>query len=250
MTKKNESFFYQDINGSNKHQQATLFAKISHELKTPIHGISGIASFLEQNWDMMEDNAKKKYMSDIVKASEVLNDLVESFVHLSEINSQKVSFNFAEENLVDLIKVSINRCETYLLQNKNLTVHFSNNLDKAFAQVDAFWFKQLMTNLLANAATYSEEGKISVGLDITNFAGLEYYIIFVQDEGKGIPESEIDTIFNEFTRASKESTSSKNFGLGLAICKEVAENHGGKIWAKNNQVKGAQIIFTIPVNKK
>jgi two-component system, OmpR family, sensor histidine kinase KdpD len=249
MTKKNEPFFYEDIiAGGNNHQQATLFSKISHELKTPIHGISGIASFLSQNWDAMEDKTKKKYMSDIVKASEVLNDLVENFVHLSEISSQKVSFNFTEENLVDLIQISIDRCKTYLLQNKNLTVRFSNKIDKAFAQVDAFWFKQLMTNLLANAVTYSEEGTISVGLDITNFAGSEYYIIFVQDEGKGIPEGEIDTIFNEFTRASKEPTSSKNFGLGLAICKEIVENHGGKIWAKNNQLKGAQIIFTIPVN--
>lgn len=248
MPQENKPFLYEDIVLKSNEKQASLFTKISHELKTPIHGIRGIANFLEKNWDLLDNNVRRKYMNDISKATDVLNNLVETFLHLSEVNSQKISFEFQEHNLVDLVQISIDRCRTYLLQEKNLEITLNiNNAIKYLAYVDSFWFKQLMINLLANAVSYSNNGIISIILD--KIPNKEYYLIYVKDEGEGIPEDEIDNIFNEFTRASKETTQTKNFGLGLAICKEIVEAHGGTVWAKNNDIKGAQIGFTIPVRK-
>ena len=116
---------------------------------------------------------------------------------------------------------------------------------------DYYKMGQVIRNLLSNAIRYTPEKK---GLEILfaqNEITLEnitkqFLKVSVCDQGIGIPENELTTIFDKFTQSSQTKTGAGGTGLGLAICKEIISAHKGKIWAKNNSMGGATLSFILP----
>lgn len=110
---------------------------------------------------------------------------------------------------------------------------------------------QVMTNLISNAIKFTPEGStITVSIEEATLKKRKEQIpavqVTVKDEGVGIPEDEIETVFDKFIQSSKTKKKSGGTGLGLAICREIIVHHGGKIWAENNQDGGATFSFMIP----
>jgi len=109
---------------------------------------------------------------------------------------------------------------------------------------------QVMINLLANSAKYSPKGgSIEVSVKDGKLAnGEDALCCSVADTGAGIPENELEIVFDKFIQSSKTKTGAGGTGLGLAICREIVEAHGGTIWAANRPPSGAVLSFMIARN--
>ena len=146
---------------------------------------------------------------------------------------------------------SIEKFKNLHAKNSNINIELECSMDQFFANVDEFWYRQLLTNLISNSINYSDNDSstITIKLALEQADKCNKCIVSVKDQGIGIPESELKTIFEPFTRGSKKNNYSKGTGLGLTICKEIVETHGGTILALNNSDVGTTIKFDIPANK-
>ncbi len=221
-----------------------FLSKLSHELKTPIHGISSLARYLTENWEKADDETKKEFLESILEASHGLEDLVSSALKYGEV-SNDIKFNFSKNDIIAVTKKSVSKCKKLNI-HKPINIHFNANVTSADSNLDPIWYGQLVSNLVLNAINYSEEDTtvdVSLVVDQKN----KSWSVAVKDQGIGIKESEIDTIFSPFKRGSNVVSSTSGSGLGLAIAQEIVNAHGGSIEALNNKDKGATIKFTIPI---
>jgi signal transduction histidine kinase len=132
--------------------------------------------------------------------------------------------------------------------NHNLKIDLNNKISTCKTKVDSFWFKQMLANLIMNAVNHCEKGLIEIHTDIIKKDAVDYFHLTVSDEGCGIPENELETIFKPMERGSHSLE--KNIpgsGIGLAIVKEVIEAHGGSILARNGSKAGAVFEVLIPL---
>jgi signal transduction histidine kinase len=138
-----------------------------------------------------------------------------------------------------------------LLSQKQLHVHAKLEHQKTEAVFDRQRMIQVLINLISNAIRYSNIGsKISIELFQERMLdGEQALSCRVCDEGPGIPETELKTVFDKFMQSSKTKTGAGGTGLGLAICKEIIESHGGKIWAENMKPNGAVFCFVFPTRR-
>jgi signal transduction histidine kinase len=105
--------------------------------------------------------------------------------------------------------------------------------------------RQVLTNLLTNAIKYGDEGLVSISLELNNHNAINYWQLGISDQGIGIPEDELESIFKLFFR-SANSRALPGYGIGLAICQKIADNHNGLLKAVNNKNKGSTFYFSIP----
>jgi signal transduction histidine kinase len=103
---------------------------------------------------------------------------------------------------------------------------------------------QVLRNLLSNAVKFSPDGgRIELSLQ----SDAQSVVVGVRDHGVGIPEAELETIFDQFVQSSRTKTGAGGTGLGLAICREIVTAHRGHIWAENRPEGGAALFFTLPL---
>ncbi len=219
--------------------------KLVHELKTPIHGINGISSYLKDNWDKLDDQTRHKNIITICDASENLSRLVNTLLNKAN-NYKQLDFNFKKIDLVKITESAIKVCKNLYIGKKDIKIKLENQKSQILAMADPFWYNQLLTNLISNSIYYSTKGTITVELSLATINGIENCTASISDEGIGIPSEELDSIFIPFNRGSKENTYHHGNGLGLAICQEIVEAHGGTISASNNKKVGSTIQFSIP----
>ncbi|MDG1436814.1 MAG: HAMP domain-containing sensor histidine kinase [Rickettsiaceae bacterium] len=246
MTKNIVSFAEEDQNVDDSASDVSLILKLSHELKTPIHGISGISAYLNNNWNELNDDTRRKGLEAITVASESLVTLVDSLLNKRH-NQEKIDFDFQKVDLVKIAKEIVVTCQNLYINKKNIEIKLETDIAECVSMADAFWYGQVLTNLISNSVNYSQKGTISVKLSTDKINGIDYCSVLVQDEGVGIPEGELDTIFIPFNRGSRDNLYFKGSGLGLAICQEVVEAHGGTISASNNKKIGVTVDFHLPI---
>lgn len=134
-----------------------------------------------------------------------------------------------------------------LINDKKLIIEFKNEPDLPLVECDNTKIFQVITNFLSNSIKFTPKGKkvkIFVSQESKNLS------VCIEDEGVGIPEDELETIFDKFAQSSKTKSGAGGTGLGLAICKEIIIAHKGKIWAENNSSGGARFILVIPISQK
>ena len=243
-TKQNKSK-EDGLSFENNENQVSYFSKIGHELKTPIHGIQGLAEYLVNNWDNTNVETQKKCISSILEASQKLMELV-STLSSEKLEQTAIEFNFAQADIVEITKNAVeNFKDVYLLDSK-ISLDLKVSEDSFVSDVDKFWYQQLLTNLLVNAYNYSEDGVISVEVRLQKVQQSEYLFISITDQGIGIPELELNSIFTPYSRSSRTNSSTEGTGLGLSICREIVQAHKGTITAVNNEEAGSTVEFSIP----
>lgn len=218
---------------------------ISHEVRTPVQGITSISKGLVENWNSHTDLKKLSLASAVASNSQRLFSLVSNLLDLSIFNDDQMYFNFQEADLISIIEDIILECETLYLNDKNLKIVFNKPSDKITLNLDSERITQVMRNLLTNAIKFTNQGDISITLTKAN--DINAYIIQIKDEGLGIPEEELDKIFSPFVQSSKTKNKITGAGLGLAISKKIITGHNGKIWALNNEKLGVTISFSLPI---
>jgi len=236
-----------EIESQSPTNEISFSSKIIHEFKTPIHSIEGITEYLQKNWQCMENATRERCLDTISSSAQTLSSLLGFLLDMTHY-SQDITFNFKEVDIVDVTQKVIKSCADMHIDKPNINIELKSNLDKCFISADSFWYKRLLTNLISNAIFYSGSGIVLVQLETRKIKAEDCLIVLVQDEGNGIPQAELDSIFDPFNRGSKEHSHPQGFGIGLSICREIASAHNGTITAYNNPDTGATFEFSMPIN--
>jgi len=224
--------------------KSNFLAKMSHEIRSPMNAITGMAELLLRG--ELSDEARS-YVRDIKQAGNNLVSLINDILDLSKIEAGKLEIVPVKYMLSSLINDTVNIIRTRL---KEKPIRFYTNIDGNIPNCligDEVRLRQILINLLSNAAKYTEKG--SIGLTITVVQQSDKKVLLeidVSDTGKGIKLADQAKIFNEFVRVDmKENQGIEGTGLGLAITNRLCAAMGGEINMKSEYGRGS--VFTVIV---
>lgn len=232
-----------------------FLSNMSHEIRTPIHGIMNYIDFLFHDWENLSENKKYDFVKKLYNNSNKLLSLINNLLDLSKFNEGKMYFSMQKHNMVILLEDVINESEALYMQNKELSIEFIYNKELNYnGFFDQERITQVVRNLVSNAIKFTPKGKIIVQLSLTkikkeNQNKVPAIEVSISDEGVGVPDNELESIFDKFNQSAKTKTNSGGTGLGLTISKEIILAHKGEIWAKNNDNIGSTFTFIIPINQ-
>ena len=225
---------------SNRLKTAFL-ANMSHEIRTPLNAIVGFSSVLVS--DDSSPAEKEQYCDIIQKNSDLLLHLINDILDISRMESGKIKFVWEECDVVELCQTALSTAE-YGRKTSALFL-FETPVTSLVIKTDAQRLKQVLINLLSNAAKFTPSGSIKLAIAIDKqHQQLE---LSVSDTGCGIPSDKSDRVFERFEKLNEYS---QGTGLGLAISRLIVENLGGKIWVDKDYTEGARFVFTHPLTKK
>jgi signal transduction histidine kinase/DNA-binding response OmpR family regulator len=211
----------------------------SHELRTPLTSMVAFAQTLRSPDITISDQEKDHFLSIIESEGRRLGVLLGDLLDISKIESGRFDLRFKK---LDFTKVLKDTISTMKLPDE---VHLNVNIPEKpeIVQADGDRIRQVITNLLDNAAKYGR-GEIELSVEQTDGVVRAR----VHDNGGGISGEELGKIFEKFYR-SRSKKKGKGTGLGLAISKGIIEAHGGKIWAESQQGKGSDFYIELPLAK-
>ena len=224
--------------------KSEFLANMSHEIRTPLHGILSFAGFGIKKHATAGAEKLLDYFQKIQESGMTLLRLLDNLLDLAKLESGKTIFDFQPVDLPSLLRAVAGEFDTRASERK-LSVQCPELAFKADATVDAGKIKQVVRNLLSNAVKFSPPGGV-IRINLRQQA--DSVAISVVDQGPGIPEDELETVFDKFVQSSKTRTGAGGTGLGLAICREIVAAHQGRIWVENNRDGGSLFSFEIPVS--
>ncbi len=225
-----------------------LFSLVAHDLKSPFSSLLGILEELSENFSEYDDDKKEEYIRYINNVAEKVYKLLENLLTWAQSQIGRTTFMPEKINLESLIneiillfEESSNNKEISLITgiNKGLTVSADRNM------IDT-----VLRNLILNAIKFTSKGGLITikSRKVTDENNKKFVEISVKDNGVGI-SSEIQSKLFKVTEniTTKGTENEKGSGLGLLICQEFIEKHGGKIWVESKLNKGSKFFFTIPM---
>jgi len=238
---------------ADKHKSEWI-RNMSHEFRTPVHGILSFAKFgiNDANNKSVPRKDLHKYFERIMQSTERLQYLVNGILDIAATESGKIILA-KDKNDLKRISESVVEELSGVIKDNDLTVEVEEPDFDTSARVDAQKISQVYTNLIGNAIKFSEGGsKITISFEgsiikKSNGRELEAIQVNISDEGCGIPEDEVAEIFAPFKQSTITNDQSGGTGLGLSICENMIKAHGGKVWANNNPDKGTTFSFVVPV---
>lgn len=219
-----------------------FLATVTHELRTPLTGILGNLDFLEEARDRTPK--EKEFLMGIRSSSQILLHLVNDLLDLARVedglNLQSRAFPLSE--VVDELEAVL----TPAASAKDLTLETTIiGLAPARLEGDPDRLRQILMNLMGNAIKFTEEGKVSLTLEVEALSPSRWQVRFeVKDEGIGIPEDEQDKVFQPFHQVTGPQAKG-GAGLGLAIVRSLVERMGGEIELESTVGKGSRFFFTL-----
>ncbi|TGM97837.1 sensor histidine kinase [Leptospira yasudae] len=216
-----------------------IFNSLSHELKTPLSAIRGaVTALLEPEIDSSSE-ARKELLNEINESSMILNLLLGNLLDMSRYESGFLKLRMDWHDPTDLVHVVVRRLRQ-TVKNSRCVIHLPENPIPIW--MDFTLMEQALFNIVFNAVQISPPGSpVSIRL----ISEKEKTIYLVEDEGPGIPEEELEKIFEKFYRSKNRSHVGS--GLGLSISKSIVETHGGTLIAENRTEGGARFCIEIPV---
>ncbi|GAB2892250.1 hypothetical protein GCM10027046_21350 [Uliginosibacterium flavum] len=234
--------------------KSLFLTNMSHELRTPMHGILSFARIGQQRAPQSGDARMIGYFDRIVTSAERLMSLLDDLLDLAKLEAGRMEIKLLMLDVAAIAHDAFNEFEALAAQ-QNLQVRLSHE-EPTHACADAKLLAMVLRNLLSNAIKFSPEGSeisLSVQPGVIDLDGgistpLAAVEVIVADRGPGIPEEELEAVFDKFVQSSKTRSNAGGTGLGLAICREVASAHKGQIFARNRSGGGAEFVLRIPVD--
>jgi signal transduction histidine kinase len=225
--------------------KSEFLSNVSHELRTPLHAI---LSYSKMGFTRNREESSKieRYFRNIYTSGQRLLDFIDNLLDLEKLESGKFRFDFEWSNFLEVIEIALAELEP-LLKEKNIQASQDTDTACIHAFFDRKRMVQVMVNLISNAAKFSCKGStILIRLsDGISPLGREAIFCSVADDGTCIPANELESVFDKFVQSSATKSGAGGAGLGLSICREIVEVHGGKIWAENAKPKGTVFNFII-----
>jgi two-component system, OmpR family, sensor histidine kinase KdpD len=226
--------------------QSALLNSISHELRTPLASITGVLTSLNEseNSDQVEQKLDPATRVELIDSAtheaQRLNLLVENLLDMTRLEAGALKLNREPVDLQDLFGSVLKEKRARFCDH---AVRVNISPDLPLISLDAVLIAQVIVNLLDNACKYSSNnGPIDLSAEKLD----QTLRVTVRDYGVGVPEADLERIFDKFYRVQRQNTIGGT-GLGLSICKGIIESHGGKIFAANNPDSGLSVSFTIPI---
>ncbi len=230
--------------------KSEFLANMSHELRTPMHAILSFANLGTRKLEAGATDKHAAYFERIKESGNRLLALLNDLLDLSKLESGKTVIRVGRCDLRDILEKVYTELES-LLREREQTITINTTVNDARASVDGEQIQQVLMNLIANAMKFSPAGSaMEVSFSDAELGSSDRSIpaiaITVSDKGIGIPEEELDAVFDEFVQSSKTNTGAGGTGLGLAICRKIVALHEGTICVSNNEFGGASFTFTLP----
>ncbi len=233
----------EELNSVNQ-LKANFLSIVSHELRTPITSVKAYTETLLDNIETMQRDTIHDFLRVMNEENERLIKLIDNVLNYSCMETGHLKVEKTSCNLNEMIsEVQRELNDSFLDGEVNCDLRLPRN--PAFIEADKELIGQLLQNLVSNAVKFTpKSGTVTVILEEEAAA----VRIVVQDTGKGIPEEELEKIFDHFHQVDASNTREHGgSGLGLAICKNIVDWHDGKIWVENVKEAGAKFIVLLPM---
>ena len=218
-----------------------FISTLSHEIRTPLTSIKGFSKTILDNWDVFDNDSKKKFINIILEQSERLINLVENVLDVAKIDSQteiilkEVNICSLVDNVLDILKVNYKEKEFKIKKGKILN-----------SMADKDKLEQIFVNIIENACKYSASKEpIEINIENKN----DYNVVSVKNFGSYIEDDEIKHVFEKFYRADNYLTSkAQGSGLGLYIAKNLIEKMNGRIEINSSKKENyTEFLIYIPL---
>jgi two-component system sensor histidine kinase KdpD len=222
--------------------RTALLTSISHDLKTPLASVLGSAGTLRDLGDKLTDSEKGDLLATVIEESERLNRFIANLLDMTRLESGAVTPKLAPHDVSEIIGSTLQRT-TKILRNHSVRLDLAT--DVPMVSVDAVLFEQVLFNLLDNAAKYAASGTT---VFIRTWGDRDSVVLQILDEGEGIPQDDLEHIFDKFYRVPKADQIRPGTGLGLAISRGFVEAmHGTIIAANRSDRRGAVFTIRLPI---
>ena len=224
--------------------RAEFMGMVSHELQTPLTSIRGSANTLLDEAASLDPAEMRQFHRIIFDQADHMRSLIRDLLDVTRIETGTLSVAPEPSDTATLVEEARTM---FTSAGRTHTIHIDVAPDLPQVMTDRRRIVQVLSNLLSNAARYSnEQSTITVRAVLKQFQ----VVVSIADEGRGIPAERLPLLFRKFSRVDGEDRrgDSAGAGLGLAICKGIVEAHGGRIWAESDGPgQGARFLFTVPV---
>ncbi|WP_203255761.1 response regulator [Hyunsoonleella ulvae] len=223
--------------------KSQFFATVSHELRTPLYGVIGLSSILLENVELKEH---EKDLKSLKFSANYLLALINDLLQMNKIDNKSFTKEETIFNLRDLINTIVFSFEYIRLQHKNninLSIH--DDVPKNL-KGNSVMLSQILMNLISNACKFTENGNIDVIINLAYLDNETTTINFtIKDEGPGIEQHKLDSIFDEFTQIDSSTKTYQGTGLGLPIVKKLLVQAGSSIHVESTLGKGSAFKFAL-----
>jgi len=219
-----------------------FLANISHEIRTPMHGIISYSRFGVEEAETAERAELLDYFREISGCGTSLLTLVDELLDLAKYDAGRMQLDRVQLSLDEAAKGAASELGA-LLAERGLVLSIEVEPGLAPVMADRMKVRQLFRNLMSNAAKFTPAGG---RLTITANKAGDAARVTVSDSGVGIPQEELESVFDRFSQASNSKSNTGGTGLGLPLCREIVVSHGGRIWAERGAQGGTRMIFEIP----
>ena len=245
LRKKNLELAVAREQAEESNRMKTLFIhNMSHEIRTPLNAIVGFSQLLATSDSDFSESEKNEFSHIILHNSELLTTLVNDILDLAGLESEKYVAHIAPCRCNDACRMAMDAVRHRVPEGVGLRF-LTEVPDEYTLDTDESRLKQVLINFLTNAVKFTQTGEIVVGCSLSEKPG---NIVFsVADTGPGVPPDKADIIFNQFTKVDcfKQGT-----GLGLNICRNIAQILNGEVTYDHTYTKGARFRFILPVERK
>lgn len=241
--------------------KSAFLSTVSHELRTPLTSVLGFAKIikkrLEEKIFPLTDSSDPKTVRSIEQVTENLGvviaeghrltHLINDVLDLAKIEAGKMEWNMEKTSVPEVVERAI-AATSALFDQKNLSLNKTIEGEIPEVEADRDKLIQVVVNLLSNAVKFTDAG--TVGCHIAYHPGKAEVVVSISDTGIGIAPKDHAAVFEQFKQVGDTLTDKpKGTGLGLPICKEIIEHHGGRIWLDSDIGRGSTFSFAIPVQQ-
>ncbi len=227
-----------------RRSKTAFVARVSHEFRAPLNMIIGLVGLMVDRPDTYSQTLPPDLRTDleiIYRNSNHLAEMVNDVLDLSQTEMGRLALHREYVNLTDVI-TEATKVVSPLIYKKGLELILHLPSQPLTVYSDATRIRQVLLNLLSNAARFTEAGSITVRVaDTANEVAVE-----ISDTGPGIPKEALPDLFEPFYRVASVSQNVAGSGLGLSISREIIQHHGGRIWVESELHQGTSFFFSLP----
>lgn len=222
--------------------ERALLNSISHDLRTPLVTVTGVLSSLKEEGAHLSDQARQELLATAYSEAQRLNRFVGNLLDMTRIEAGAIRLNFEPCDVQDLVGCALAAIEPRIGERR-IEVQVADDLP--LISLDLVLMTQVLVNLLDNAHKFAPTGSV---IEISATADVAGLTLEVADQGAGVPEADLQRIFDKFYRIPVPEGAGGT-GLGLSICKGIVEAHNGTIRAENRAGGGLRIVIHLPLAK-